>query len=194
MFGDEKIILLGHSLGGFLACTYALEQPDSLKYVILAAPVGIAPFIISPQKGWFRKSIQHLIWNCGMTPQSILRSFGYFSRRVWDKLGDISQFRGLDKDGWDYLYHAQMGPPSGDRAFMSILTKEGWAYPLFDKLGGMKVPTRIIYGERDYINPSFAPNAMAKLPNADYKIINNAGHHMYWSHTKEFNLAIINLK
>uniref|UniRef100_A0A7S4IV17 AB hydrolase-1 domain-containing protein n=1 Tax=Vannella robusta TaxID=1487602 RepID=A0A7S4IV17_9EUKA len=125
-FGNQKIILLGHSLGGFLACTYALEQPEDLQHVILAAPVGIAPFIIPPQKGWFRKSLERLIWDCGVTPQAILRSLGFFSQRVWDRLGNASNYRGLDKDGWDYLYQAQMGEPSGDRAFMSILTREGW--------------------------------------------------------------------
>lgn len=70
--------------------------------------------------------MEYLVWNCGATPQAILRGFGYFSYSVWNKIGTMANYRGLDKDGWEYLYQAQMGPPSGDRAFMNILTKEGW--------------------------------------------------------------------
>lgn len=65
---------------------------------------------------------------------------------------------------------------------------------MFELLDDLKVPLRVIYGEKDYIRPSFAPNVMAKVKNADYKIINDAGHHMYWTHPEEFNLAVINLK
>ena len=94
--------------------------------VILAAPVGIAPFVIPPQDGLVRKSIQSLVWDYNVTPQAILRSFGYFSKNIWDRLGTAANYRGLDKDGWEYLYQAQMANGSGEHAFMKILLKEGW--------------------------------------------------------------------
>jgi cardiolipin-specific phospholipase len=37
----EKFILLGHSLGGYLAVSYALKYPGRLNKLILASPVGI---------------------------------------------------------------------------------------------------------------------------------------------------------
>lgn len=39
--GLEKFTLLGHSLGGYLACCYALKYPGRLNKLILASPVGI---------------------------------------------------------------------------------------------------------------------------------------------------------
>jgi len=39
--GIEKFTLLGHSLGGYLAVSYAIKYPGRLNKLILASPVGI---------------------------------------------------------------------------------------------------------------------------------------------------------
>lgn len=36
----EQFIFLGHSLGGFLATSYAINYPDRVKHLILADPWG----------------------------------------------------------------------------------------------------------------------------------------------------------
>lgn len=36
----EKFILLGHSMGGFLATSYSISYPDKVQHLILADPWG----------------------------------------------------------------------------------------------------------------------------------------------------------
>lgn len=45
----ERFTLLGHSLGGYLAVSYALKYPGHLKKLILASPVGVPedPFAVN---------------------------------------------------------------------------------------------------------------------------------------------------
>lgn len=47
--GIDKMTLLGHSLGGYMAVCYALKYPGHLNKLILASPVGIPedPFAVS---------------------------------------------------------------------------------------------------------------------------------------------------
>lgn len=37
----EQFVLLGHSMGGFLAASYAIKYPERVKHLILADPWGL---------------------------------------------------------------------------------------------------------------------------------------------------------
>ena len=39
--GLEKMILMGHSLGGYLAALYAMRYPEDVKHVILVSPAAV---------------------------------------------------------------------------------------------------------------------------------------------------------
>ena len=150
--GLKEFTLLGHSLGGFLTCTYALEHPENVSRLILCAPVGIAPWKFPERpESLTTKLLQFFFWGpLNFTPQSILRSLGPFGYNLWNKMGVKAKYRELDQDGWEYLWHNQVSLQSGDLAFMKLLSLKGWEYPLFDELKNLKIPLRVIYGGNSY--------------------------------------------
>ncbi|CAH8654303.1 unnamed protein product [Heterobilharzia americana] len=80
----EKFILLGHSLGGFLACSYALAYPHRIAHLILADPWGFVedPLKVKDQsnvgaaQAWMFSTIRHIF--CPFNPLSFLRAAGPF--------------------------------------------------------------------------------------------------------------------
>jgi pimeloyl-ACP methyl ester carboxylesterase len=72
--GLEKMILLGHSFGGFLSSSYALKYPERVEHLILADPWGFTGRPDLSNVGFFRKSMLKLFQN--MKPLSIMRAAG----------------------------------------------------------------------------------------------------------------------
>lgn len=60
--GVEKFILLGHSFGAFLACSYAIRHPSRVRHLILVEPWGIFP---------------------ALSEEEIKRKFPFLANRVW---------------------------------------------------------------------------------------------------------------
>lgn len=61
LLGDEKLILIGHSWGGFLASLYAAEFPDHVEALILVSPADVlARSVPQPSGGLFELVKQRL--------------------------------------------------------------------------------------------------------------------------------------
>lgn len=88
----ERMVLLGHSLGGYLGVAYAERFPDRVDHLVLASPAGV-PKAPDPEAEATRlakapilyryvlRPLAHTIWSAGITPMSVVRAlppFGHY--------------------------------------------------------------------------------------------------------------------
>ena len=78
----DKMVLCGHSMGGYLSCSYASKYPERVSKLVLLSPVGVPRadeearaerIKNAPMKFRMLFGLAASFWNAGMTPMSVLR-------------------------------------------------------------------------------------------------------------------------
>ena len=83
VLGVERFILLGHSLGAFLACSYAIQHPSRVHHLILVDPWGFFP---APQE------------------EVLQKKFPFLARKFWQMAGRMKPFDAVRAAGpWGKL-------------------------------------------------------------------------------------------
>ncbi|KAI8111275.1 hypothetical protein M9434_004847 [Picochlorum sp. BPE23] len=215
----DTFILVGHSMGGYLAGCYARKHPDRVRHLVMVCPAGIGekPKDWSPpdvvKSPWtMRGQLYRLatrLWNSGVTPGVFVRGIGpwgpkmvsgYTSRRfsVGHHLSDdeIDAFS-------EYMYGILSAKGSGEYALRHIL--EPFAYPrspLEYRLDTIKVPISFIYGKQDWMDPKAAQRLIQRIQNNREKILEgdmdlntteNAGHFPFLDQPGEFLRGMVSV-
>lgn len=201
--GLQEFILLGHSFGGFIACSYSLRYPDYVKALILADPWGF------PEHSDEEKPDTPIpIWLSVLTkasqyvsPMTVFRLSGQLGVSLFKFLRpDFKKkfMSVLDEPElvYNYLYHANNEHPSGESGFRAISKYFGFAKnPMIRRIDKIKshIPIWFVYGSRSWIDCTAGYSAVylrqSNVENAQVsvEIISGAGHHVYADKPQEFN-------
>lgn len=200
--GLEKMILLGHSLGGYIAASYALHYPDRVALLILVDPWGLPEKPIS-----LHHRYEMDLWVKFLA--TFLRGFNFLAAvRAAGPLGPwlVRKCRQDMKKKykrflWDpncilhYIYHCNVQDPSGEAAFKAMTDEAGWArHPMMYRLNSLdwRLPITFVYGSRSWINRQ--PGLQIKYSRlnsyVDVQVVEGAGHHVYADKPEEFNNMI----
>jgi cardiolipin-specific phospholipase len=167
-----KMILAGHSMGGYLSVAYAEKYPQHVERLILLSPVGVPekkpeddrildslPFYA---RGIFKTVRCMFEW--GITPGAFLRSLPPSKSRsmvdsyISNRLPSIRCERERADLG-EYLYQNSMLPGSGEYCLSNLLTSGAFArMPLVHRISdiesederGMEI--HFIFGENDWMD------------------------------------------
>ncbi|KAH8018861.1 hypothetical protein HPB51_013541 [Rhipicephalus microplus] len=155
--GLDRFVLLGHSMGGFLAASYAIRFPERVAHLVLADPWGF------PARNTPRPALQLPSWVrvvstllSPFNPLAAVRIAGPWGPRLVEKIRpDIGKKYGHVVDDNravpHYIYHCNAQTPSGESAFKAMMTQYGWArHPMISRIGELhqSVPMTFIYGSR----------------------------------------------
>lgn len=204
--GLKKFILLGHSMGGFLASSYALQYPDQVSHLILADPWG---FPDHPGKDDTNARIQIPFWVKGVAyllqpfnPLWIVRAAGPLGPRLVQRARPdiVRKYSDTIKEADliipEYIYHCNAQKPTGESAFHAMMANYGWAkYPMIHRLPALRndVPITFIYGARSWIDrkPGDCIKDLRTNSFVDVHILPGAGHHVYADRCEEFNSYVL---
>lgn len=190
----ERFVLIGHSFGGYVAGCYALAFPECVSHLLLLSPVGVKQ---KPPEYTFEKQLiaanwkfrafwrtLTFLWLRNITPSSMLRKAGPFSKKVlkFYTRRRLLALKGLELETVeDYLEQICLLPGSGEYGLIYILEPGAYAHkPLAPRLSAVTVPMAFFYGANDWISPEGAlqVSEQTSTPVA-IRIIPDSGHQMY---------------
>ncbi len=181
--GLEQFTLLGHSMGGFVAASYALEHQEHLSHLILVDAGGMSR-PVHPFNGiYYNLPPQRLVRLAGPLGPALLRAA---------RGAEATQNPYPPDALMGYYYQLSAAPGSGDMAFRKLLGLNEWALPLLDEIERLQLPTTLIWGEEDTLTtPDNAVRAHELLPASELILIPGAGHAPYDSFPEQFNAAVL---
>ncbi|TNE91001.1 MAG: alpha/beta hydrolase [Deltaproteobacteria bacterium] len=187
----ESAVVVGHSMGGQTALTMALEHPEKVDALALAAPAGFETFDAGA-RAWMKD-----YWTedrALYTSETHLRVA--FTQQVFNHV-DEGVERLLEE-------RVRMGKHESFRG-TSVAVSRSIAgmldHPVADRLGDIAVPTLIVYGTKDRMipNPVFtggrtktiAESGRDAIPGAQLVMLDGAGHTVHHDDPAGFNTALL---
>ncbi|KAL3859771.1 hypothetical protein ACJMK2_009965 [Sinanodonta woodiana] len=194
----DKMVLLGHSLGAFIASSYALKYPERIKHLILVDPWGFEekPTDNESIPRWARVIITLVQ---PFNPLAIVRAAGPWGPGLVKKFRpDLKKkFSDLFDDDtiFEYIYHCNAQKPSGETAFKALSMSFGWAkHPMIQRVGQIhkSIPMTFIHGSESWISQdtSYRVKYIRKDSFVDVQVIDGAGHHVYADEPHAFNYLV----
>lgn len=189
--GVEKPILVGHSMGGQTALSYAIRYPEQLSALVLAAPAGFEDFP-EREEQWYRQAVR----------TAFVR--GADEDAIWGSVRHANFNRWEDDYAWlvEERVRVRTTPEFASYAYANVRSIQGLADNDFvrDNLSHVKAPTLIVHGDRDRLIPSpffnggFTRGVMAygaeQIGDATLETLSGCGHTVQIDCHVEFNAAV----
>jgi pimeloyl-ACP methyl ester carboxylesterase len=173
--GLQRVSLVGNSMGGYWALLFALAQPERVERLALVGePAGSSPRPSFRHRLISTPGLNRLLYATVLKPRrerarQHLRMLVAHPERVSDAFLDMA--------------HAAAVLPGAQQAWLSMLERvnsSGRApkltYALRPELARVRCPTLFLWGDRDFCSPSWGEPLCQSIPQAQLKIIREAGH------------------
>ena len=200
-----NFIICGHSMGGFVAFSYALSYPERLQHLILADPWGLTE---KPSDGKSNKysligDKTGCFFSKFVNPLAILRLAGPFGQWIISccfpemliNLESSNQFNVDRFIATQYLKQINLQTPTGEAAFKIMMDGFYWSKnPMIVRLNKLnsKVPMTLIFGEKSWIDKIDEHLLKKSRSNSYvmYHIMRNVGHELFAFNSNEFNCTV----
>ncbi|XP_063894163.1 1-acylglycerol-3-phosphate O-acyltransferase ABHD5 isoform X4 [Helicoverpa armigera] len=200
----SQFILLGHSLGGYIATAYAIKYPERVRHLVLADPWGFAE---RPPNAYEKAQLPLWVRAIATAVQPLnplwaVRAAGPAGKWLVSKTRpDISRkylnyVQDAERVIPEYIYQCNSQTPSGESAFHTLMTGFGWAKnPMVRRVDELDpaLPITVLYGSRSWVDNSSGQVLLEHRgpANTYVQVINGAGHHVYLDKPELFNKFVL---
>ncbi len=189
--GIEKASFAGHSMGGQIAMTIALDYPERLDKLILISPAGFERFS-DGEGAWLMKVMTpELVRDTPVRSIDVNLRYNFYEtpKAAEFMIAERIQLRGA-KDFERYCYAVSKNVEAMIKGFV------------YDRLGEISQPTLILWGENDQLIPNrflhagptheIAAIGEKEIPDNQTIIFPHCGHFVQFEKADETNQAILN--
>lgn len=189
--GLDKVVIVGHSMGGQIAMRLVLDYPERYEQLILLAPAGFETFTAA--EGQAIRSVYTAALIKAMPEAQIVKNFEINFHDMPADARFMIDDRLTMRQTIEYDRYCEMIP----RCVAAMLQE-----PVFAELGRIRLPTLVLFGENDllipnrYLHPQLSPaqvgqQGIQQLPDSELALIARAGHFLQWEQPAAVNQAIM---
>ena len=196
ILGDEKLIIIGHSWGGFLASLYAAEFPEHVEALILISPANM---LVMPQPESESDLFASVRAKLPAEQQAEFDKFmnEYMNFNTLFQKSDADLVAMNEEFGRYYIQvvdiNAQLPPQGrpGGWTVWGMYVSMGQRHDYRSALQNVDVPVLVIHGADDLQSESASRVYADAFPNAEFAVIENAGHFSFEEQPEQFGSIVV---